>query len=350
MAFIAPAIGVASSLLGGILGSSAAKKAAEVQGRFNTILAGQTAKAGEQITNRYTDLFNTSKRGYDPYTKLGESASASLQNLLGLGGPGAGGANAGLLTSEIPLNLPGATNLSTNLAGFKFDPSSAAIDPSLAFRLGEGQKAIERSAAAKGGLYGGGTGKSLENYAQGLASEEYQNMFNRGLTEYNTGLTAQQLNAQRALTNWQTGTQNALNLFNATNTNRQNIYSRLFPSVGMGLNTAQDIAGLNTTYGNQAAQSEWQSREAQNALWQGVANAQAGGFMGSGNAWQSAIGGIGNALSGGFQLAQLKNMLGQQASGGPSQGNLPTYSGGFGIGGDFAPTPELGTFAPSYGG
>jgi hypothetical protein len=52
-------------------------------------------------------------------------------------------------------------------------------DPGYAFRLGEGQKAIERSAAARGGLLSGGTGKALQRFGQDYGSQEYTNAFNR---------------------------------------------------------------------------------------------------------------------------------------------------------------------------
>lgn len=52
-------------------------------------------------------------------------------------------------------------------------------DPGYAFRLAEGQKAIERSAAARGGLNSGGTMKALARYGQDYASNEYTNAYNR---------------------------------------------------------------------------------------------------------------------------------------------------------------------------
>lgn len=56
-------------------------------------------------------------------------------------------------------------------------------DPGYAFRLSEGQKALERSAAARGGLLSGAAGKALVNYGQQAGSQEYQNAFNRYQTE-----------------------------------------------------------------------------------------------------------------------------------------------------------------------
>lgn len=61
------------------------------------------------------------------------------------------------------------------------NPEDVYKDPSYQFRLGEGTKAIEGSAAAKGLLRSGGTLKDLAGYGQDLASQEYGNMFNREL-------------------------------------------------------------------------------------------------------------------------------------------------------------------------
>jgi hypothetical protein len=52
-------------------------------------------------------------------------------------------------------------------------------DPGYAFRLSEGQKSLERSAAARGGLLSGGTGKALQRFGQDYGSQEYTNAFNR---------------------------------------------------------------------------------------------------------------------------------------------------------------------------
>jgi hypothetical protein len=52
-------------------------------------------------------------------------------------------------------------------------------DPGYQFRMAEGQKALERSAAARGGLQSGGFAKALTKYGQGVASEEYNNAYNR---------------------------------------------------------------------------------------------------------------------------------------------------------------------------
>lgn len=61
-------------------------------------------------------------------------------------------------------------------------------DPGYAFRLQEGMKALERSAAARGGLLSGGMLKGAQQYGQDLASQEYMNAFNRYQAERNARL------------------------------------------------------------------------------------------------------------------------------------------------------------------
>jgi hypothetical protein len=56
-------------------------------------------------------------------------------------------------------------------------------DPGYAFRLAEGQKALDRQAAARGGLISGGALKAAQQYGQEMGSQEYQNAFNRYQTE-----------------------------------------------------------------------------------------------------------------------------------------------------------------------
>jgi len=61
-------------------------------------------------------------------------------------------------------------------------------DPDYAFRMQEGMKALERSAAARGGLLSGGMLKGAQRYGQDLASQEYMNAFNRYQAERNAQL------------------------------------------------------------------------------------------------------------------------------------------------------------------
>jgi hypothetical protein len=56
-------------------------------------------------------------------------------------------------------------------------------DPGYAFRLSEGQKALDSQAAARGGLISGNALRAATGYGQEMASQEYTNAFNRYQTE-----------------------------------------------------------------------------------------------------------------------------------------------------------------------
>jgi len=61
------------------------------------------------------------------------------------------------------------------------------MDPGYGFRLSEGMKALERSAAARGGLMSGATGKALQRFGQDLGSQEYGAAYNRLASLANVG-------------------------------------------------------------------------------------------------------------------------------------------------------------------
>jgi hypothetical protein len=64
------------------------------------------------------------------------------------------------------------------------------MDPSYQFRLGEGMKALERQAAARGGLISGGALKAAQRYGQDYASQEFGNAYNRLAAMAGVGQTA----------------------------------------------------------------------------------------------------------------------------------------------------------------
>jgi hypothetical protein len=71
-------------------------------------------------------------------------------------------------------------------------------DPGYAFRLEQGLSAIDRLANAGGSRYAGSTMKDFNDYAQGQASQEYGNYFNRFDNLANRGLQASTSLAQLA--------------------------------------------------------------------------------------------------------------------------------------------------------
>jgi len=64
-----------------------------------------------------------------------------------------------------------------------FSMSDFQADPGYSFRMSEGMKGLERSAAARGGLLSGATLKGIQRFGQDLGSQEYMNAFNRYQTE-----------------------------------------------------------------------------------------------------------------------------------------------------------------------
>lgn len=71
-----------------------------------------------------------------------------------------------------------------NLAPYQsFGMDQFQADPGYQFRMSEGLKALERSASARGLLQSGGTLKDITRFGQDAASQEYQNAFQRYLTE-----------------------------------------------------------------------------------------------------------------------------------------------------------------------
>lgn len=71
-----------------------------------------------------------------------------------------------------------------NLSGMTGPVVDLSADPGYRFRQQQGQSAIQNSAASRGGLLGGNTLKALQSYSQDLASQEYQNAFNRAQQQY----------------------------------------------------------------------------------------------------------------------------------------------------------------------
>jgi hypothetical protein len=64
-----------------------------------------------------------------------------------------------------------------------FGMEQFTADPGYGFRLAEGQKALDRQAAARGGLISGAALKGAQRFGQEMGSQEYTNAFNRYQTE-----------------------------------------------------------------------------------------------------------------------------------------------------------------------
>jgi hypothetical protein len=77
-------------------------------------------------------------------------------------------------------------------ANFTPEDYLANQDPGYAFSMSEGLKALDRTAAARGGALSGGAIKGALQYSQGLASQDYQNAFNRYQTQRSNTLNPYQ--------------------------------------------------------------------------------------------------------------------------------------------------------------
>lgn len=124
-----------------------------------------------------------------------------------------------------------------------FGMSDFEADPGYAFRMSEGNKALERSAAARGGLMSGRAMKDITRFGQDMGTQEYGNAFNR---------------------------------FQINRTNK--------------LNPLMALAGVGQTATNQVANAAGEYGRGAGETIQGAGNARASGYVGRANAWNSAIG------------------------------------------------------------
>src|SRR6185312_4875695 len=161
-------------------------------------------------------------------------------------------------------------------------------DPGWQFRLKTGLDSLQNSAAARGGLLSGGTAKSLEDFAQNDASNEYGNVYNRALSTYGT--------------NYNTFTNDQTNQFN-----------KLAAIAGLGQTSANQLstAGLNT--GNQVGNTLLNESNQVGGDLLAAGNARGSGFQNIGNS-------IGNGISSLSNLALLSQILNQ--GGGTSTGGF----------------------------
>lgn len=83
----------------------------------------------------------------------------------------------------------GGDALARQQAILRGDFSGFQESPDYLFALQQGQAATERGAAARGGLFGGGAQADLQQFGQGLATQNLNNYWNRLAGLSNTGQT-----------------------------------------------------------------------------------------------------------------------------------------------------------------
>jgi hypothetical protein len=223
-----------------LLGASASKKAASTQ-------AAATDRAGEI----QREMFEEQNRLQEPFRQGGMAAQNKLLTYFGLPG-GTEGTDYGKYARD-------------------FGMSDFTTDPGYGFRLSEGQKALDRQAAARGGLISGGALKAATRYGQDMGSQEFQNAFNR------------------------------------YQTNRANQLQPLQSLMGAGQTATNTMGAAASNYGTNAG----------NLMTSGGA-ARASGYVGGANALSSGLGNYMNYT----QSQNLLNRLLPQTAAGPSNAQL----------------------------
>jgi hypothetical protein len=235
MAWIAGAI-VGSSLIG----ASSANKAAQTQ-----------ADAAAQSAAMQKQMFDIQNAQQAPYRQTGYNAL----NQIGALGSGTYG-----IYDQSGKVIGDGTGTGYLTQQFGPEQFQQGMDPGYAFRLAQGQRALQGQQNAAGGLLSGNALAAMQDYTQGSASQEYGNAFNRFQTQ------------------------------------RGNIY-----------NTLASMAGLGQTSLGQTGQMAAQTA-------QGVGSAIAG----AGQATAAGQIGVGNALAGGLSQygnqQYLSNLLGQRGN------------------------------------
>jgi hypothetical protein len=237
-------ISASAAFMGGasLLGAGVSYLGSQNAANAQSDAAAQSAAVQQQMADKsiaaQKEMYQQGRTDLQPYREGGVTAQNQLMQMLGIGGD-------------------------TTAQGYgryakDFGMSDFTTDPGYQFRLEQGMKALNASAAAKGMGMSGANIKGATEYGQNMGSQEYQNAFNR----YNTNRAAQLDPLFKLYTGGQAAAAGSAAGAANLGANLGNTYSNL----GTNLGTAATNAGAAT----------------------------AGGYVAGGNAINSAIGSIGN--------------------------------------------------------
>jgi len=322
-----------------VIGSKAAKSASQTQAEAATGVAESAKKTGETAA---TDIIAAGEKAATDVTATGEQAAVDVTAAGEKAGKGAwlSAEEANALLKEIyggavadlePYKAAGATALETltkgTAEGGEFNkPFTAAdleFDPGYQFRMEEGQKALERSAAARGTLLGGGTLKALSRYSQGVASDEYSKAFERARISRNdrfsqfTSMSGIGQNAVNASINagQNYGSAAAGNIVRAGEYEGNANMNAANQAGDFRLGSVGQAGNFRVGTVNNAGNYRMQGEQIAGNATIGAANAQAAGTIGSANAWSSALSGIGKtAADAAYSLPYYENYKATAAS------------------------------------
>lgn len=262
-------MGIETAILGaGILGAGSSlfgsSKAAEAQQAAAQQSADAQRYAADQSIAAQKEMYQQGRADLAPYREGGTTAQNQLLSLLGIGGNQA---------------APGYGKYARD-----FGMSDFTTDPGYQFRLEQGMRALNASAAAKGMGMSGANIKGATEYGQNLGSAEYQNAFNR----YQTNRAAQLDPLFKLYSGGQASAAGSATQASALGQNLGQTYTNL----GQGLGQAA-VAGGNA----QASNYINQSNALNNALSQGMSSyARSGGspynnFLSSSSPYSYGAGG-----------------------------------------------------------
>ncbi len=224
MSAVAAAV-IGSAVIGGVVAASSASKAAKAQ-----------QEAAKQAQQTAESTFDKQAALQEPFRQGGLTAQNEIMQLLGIGGDKA---------------AAGYGSLAKPFGAQQFEQ-----DPGYAFRQSEGMKALERSAAARGGLLSGGTLKGIQRFGQDLASQEYGNAFNRYQVERSARLNPLQslMGSGQSATNVTTSAagQEGQNIANAQYGAGQ---ARASGYIGVGNAINQGLGAVGGYFANQPLQN-----------------------------------------------------------------------------------------------
>ncbi len=293
---ISAAIGIGGNVISSLIGSNAAGRAAKAQqeaarqagqgitdttasvrqGELDAAARAGTGvkdaanlarsdvnSAANQAAFNVTDAATGANKLLDPYASAGADASSTLQKGLQAGGD---------------------FNKTPTLQDLQ-------MDPGYAFREQQGEKALAASAAARGGVQSGGFAKDLNSFAQGNASQEYQNAFNRFQTSTQNRFGNLNTVANRGIA---ASDQQGANMTGAARYGGDITTgaAKFGDSAVLGANEYAgnaDMSSTNLTSG-QAIDA---AKAKADYLTQG-ANAKAAGTLGAASAWTTGISGAAN--------------------------------------------------------
>lgn len=327
-------IGAGSSIAQGVIGSRAARKASETQAAAATSIADLARQAGERAA---TDVTDTGERTASELGAAGETAAGNIEGATTQAAANtrqaAAEAQQGYRISADEANSilrsiygdaidqlgdyrATGTRALSDLANPEFNAqitqSDIQMDPGFAFRMEEGRKALERSAAARGGLTSGGTLKALTRYAQGVASDEYGKAFERFRTDRNdrftrltslagiglrateTGINAGENYGNRAAANVMESGTRAADVGYRGEADANDLTVRGVSEGGrIRLSSVGDAARIRMAAASDAGRFRVDGTRQANQATGAAADATAAGTVGAANAWGNTIGTIG---------------------------------------------------------